>query len=123
MKPDRHYTIINPDPTFENNLMVFGFMCGPGWYPLIYELLDKLQDIVDEQKLDIEVVEIKEKYGGLRVYLSSYTDEIEALTEEYKERSYTICENCGDPGSLRVIRGWYQTLCDECAEKRINRNP
>jgi len=119
----RKYSILRPDPSLKTNLMAFGFMCGPGWYPLIHELLDKIQAIVDEQGIDIEVVEIKEKYGGLRVYLSSYTDKIEALVEEYEHRAETVCEHCGDPGSLRYIGGWYQTLCDECVERWMERNP
>jgi hypothetical protein len=108
------YTIIRPDPTLQNNLMSFGFECDPGWHSMIYELLDKIQRIVDDNGYDIEVVEIKEKYGGLRVYLSSSTDEIDGLIREYEDRSYITCEVCGKPGSMRDRGGWYKTLCDAC---------
>jgi hypothetical protein len=65
------YSIINPDPTLRNNLMAFGIEAEKGWYPLIIELLDKIQSIVDAnpEYIDLQVVQIKEKFGSLRVYL------------------------------------------------------
>jgi len=43
----KKYTIIQPDPTLRNNLMVFGFEIGEGWMSLVIELLDKIQHLVD----------------------------------------------------------------------------
>jgi len=113
----KKYTIINPDPTLQANLMVFGFETGRGWYPLIYELLNKLQAIEDRDGIGLEITQIKEKFGGLRVYTNIGTDEIWNLIEEYGEKSFTICEICGKPGKLRNNHGWYTTLCDSCQER------
>jgi hypothetical protein len=113
----KKYSIIHPDPKFKNNLMSFGFMCGEGWFPLIYELLDKIQAIVDKtpELSDIEVTEIKEKYGGLRFYINYGTDEIFDIIDEYEKKSYTICERCGKPGKLTKNNyRWYKTLCNNC---------
>ena len=44
----KDYTFIRPDPYLQNNLMAFGFECGTGWHPLIIELFDKLQEIIDK---------------------------------------------------------------------------
>jgi hypothetical protein len=110
----KKYSIIKPDPTLQNNLIAFGFMCGEGWYPLIYETLDKVQAIVDRDGLDIQVTEIKEKYGGLRIYLDGDTDEIFELTQMAEEQSYNVCELCGKPGKLHRVNGWYMTRCEEC---------
>jgi hypothetical protein len=114
----RKYTIIEPDPTLENNLMMLGFQCGDGWTSLIYEMLDKLQAIADSDGLDdLKVTEVKEKWGGLRVYLNDYPKSVSAILDEYNERSTHICELCGEPGDLRYISGVYKTLCIKCYRK------
>ena len=88
----KKYSIIRPDPTLRANLMAFGFETGQGWYSLIHELLDKLQAIEDRDKIGLEITEIKEKWGGLRVYTNIGTDEIWNLIDEYERKSFTICE-------------------------------
>jgi len=116
----RNYTIINVDPTLQNNLMAFGFECDKGWHPMIIELLDKIQDMVNnnpEEYLDLRIMQIKEKFGGLRVYTNFYDEDIELLLSEYEEKSNTICEICGRPGELRENHFWLKTLCDKCNEK------
>jgi len=113
----KKYSIINPDPLLQRNLMAFGFDCGPGWWQPICELLDKLQTIEDRDKIGLEITQIKEKFGGLRVYTNIGTDEIWNLIEEAEARSFTICEFCGKSGKLRLNHGWYTTLCDECQKE------
>lgn len=116
----KKYTIIEPDPTLKTNLMAFGFDCGAGWHPMIYELLDKIQDIVDAnpEYKDIRVTQIKEKFGGLRVYLNFEPDDIWTLIDEYQEKSFNICEECGAENSeMRIIHGWFTILCDACFSK------
>lgn len=60
--------------------------------------------------------QIKEKYGTLRWYMTSYLPEIEEIISEAEKQSETTCEVCGKPGSLRTD-GWLKTLCDECYAK------
>jgi hypothetical protein len=111
----KDYRIIKPDPTLRENLMAFGFMCEKGWYPLIYDTLDKIEEIVVRDELDIQVTEIKEKFGGLRIYLDGYTDEIDKIVQDAEEQSFHICEICGEPGKLREVNRWLMTRCDRCA--------
>ena len=89
-------TIIKPDPKLKDNLMIFGFECGRGWYPLIYELLDKLQNIVDsdDRFADVQVTQVKEKWGGLRVYLSFGSDEMFDLIDECKLSRSKLTRHC-----------------------------
>lgn len=42
--------------------MNWGFCCGDGWYDIINDLSEKLS------KFDVEAVQVKEKFGGLRYY-------------------------------------------------------
>ena len=111
----KKYTIIQPDPTLRNNLMVFGFEIGEGWMSLVIELLDKIQHLVDNnpEYSGLQVIQVKEKYGELCVYLNYYYKEIEDIIEEYEEKSCYICEVCGEKGEIRNINNWYTALCDK----------
>ena len=96
----KKYTIIKPDPDLKNNLMAMGFDIGKGWAPLLIELLDKIQMLVNNnpEYADVEIVQVKEKYGELCVYLNYYYKEIEDIIDEYEEKSCYICEVCGKKG-------------------------
>ena len=59
--------------------------------------------------------QVKEKFGLLRFYMTSATDEMYDLIREYENKSAHICEGCGAPGKLRGDT-WYVTQCDGCAK-------
>ena len=93
------------------NLMCFGCECGDGWYKLIDGACKELSEL-DE---DIEFMQIKEKFGSLRLYIAMGTDKAWSITEKYETLSEHTCENCGQDGKVRV-GGWIRCLCDECME-------
>ena len=117
----KKYTFISPDPTLQSNLMAFGYEIGDGWLLLLEELFDKIQKLVDNNPLynSLEIVQVKEKYGELRVYTNAYWEVVEDLIDEYTRKSKTICEWCGKKDKLRDDNGWYTTLCKKCHEKRL----
>lgn len=80
---------------------------GPGWAPLIHRIFDTLQNI----KGTVKIVQVKEKFAGLRVYTDYMNDELEAVIRQAERESFTICEECGEPGKVRG-RGWHYTSCD-----------
>ena len=57
--------------------------------------------------------QVKEKFGGLRFYMTCGNDEIYDLTDKAEALSYKVCEECGDVGSERPTN-WTKTLCDTC---------
>jgi len=60
-------------------------------------------------------VQVKEKFGGLRFYMSTETEEMSKVIAEAEKTAWKTCEFCGDPGILR--RGnWIRTLCEGCYE-------
>ena len=61
--------------------------------------------------------EVKEKYGGLRFYMTSANDEMRNLISEAEALSRKTCESCGKPGEARKGR-WLRTECDECHKSR-----
>ena len=99
----------------------FGCECGNGWFDLIYDLSKNISKLIDElplgQQEHCHVDQIKEKFGGLRFYMRSSTDEMEKLIAQAEDLSYKTCEVCGKPGQLRDDSYWYSTRCDECFEK------
>jgi hypothetical protein len=80
---------------------------GKGWSKLINNLYDAKPKYTNVQQ-------VKEKYGTLRFYVSSAPEWYFDLIDYYEEESSKICEQCGKPGKLRLDRGWYLTLCDDC---------
>jgi len=109
-------------------LMVFGFMHDDGWYNLVYKLCEDIERILKEECPEFLdkfiVLEVKEKFGGLRFYTGGVhekvADKIFSLISKAEEESYRICEVCGKEGCLRINREyrWYKTLCDECANNK-----
>ncbi|WP_116654006.1 hypothetical protein [Pelagibacterium sediminicola] len=90
--------------------------CSLGWY----DLLQATFQILEERWPDREwqTTDIKEKFGGLRIYWAGdypyaedvFLDAAELLSEH-------ICEECGAPGESRA-GGWIRTLCDQHAEQK-----
>jgi hypothetical protein len=104
----------------DKNLMCFGFECGSGWYDLILtlsvqieQLTEKLRDEGVEPDYLPMVTQVKEKYGGLRFYLTVSTDKMDELIGQAEEDSMRICEECGAEGKLMVAYGRFLTTCCE----------
>ena len=85
----------------------FGFSIDNGWFKIIDELLEKIQSY------NIKIIDIKEKFGGLRVYTTPYDEEAQEIINYYESLSYDTCERCGNVGESRPT-GWIRTLCDRC---------
>jgi len=153
---------VNKSPM--ETLMCFGCEHGDGWYDIIDNLcgyitalqknvsyfLTLKKDIkdVDDVSFDgrfrcpgVVFVQIKEKYGTLRVYwnfeeiknyeeiksklknpdeldeyINKYHDRIESVIDFCEYLSSKTCEVTGKPGKL-YTDGWCRTLCDEEAIK------
>lgn len=95
--------------------------CGPGWFPLIQELHENLFEL-DPNYL---VLQVKEKFGGLRYYISTTladkasNDRIWGLIADAERKSQTICEMCGKPGIWRNDLHRIRTLCNRCLEIQL----
>lgn len=77
-----------------------------GWASLIHKIFDKKEEL----NTTARIVQVKEKWGGLRIY-SDYDEVFEPFIHEVERESFKICEQCGAPGDLRS-GGWYKTLCE-----------
>lgn len=84
-------------------------------------IVDKVND--DDPDPKILINQIKEKFGGLRVYV-----EMVNITEALRNEVYgsiamaenlalRICENCGSTEDVAIRgRGWVKSLCFKCVK-------
>ena len=101
---------------------------GPGWWPLLDRLFAAIQEDVKTTGVDVQIVQIKEKFRGLRFYIHGGSDEIRKMVSLAEEVSYRTCEECGkiaeDRNTFERVRtGWLVTLCDDCWKKYEKRTP
>jgi hypothetical protein len=110
-------------------LMGYGFAHGDGWYDILDALCASIQqhiswkrkrpeyaDLTDEEFEEAHqtvAVQVKEKFGGLRFYVSGTDDYIRGAIDVAESMSLRTCEDCGAPGRPRS-GGWIRTLCDSC---------
>ena len=114
-----------------------------GWIELVDQLFADLDSMIDDDAAKIfEVIQIKEKYAGLRVYWSlggeetlvldivgsgsmqrldkgpaeptALFDRIKERVRQAGEQAATTCQRCGNGGASAGGSGWIMTLCDSC---------
>ena len=114
--------------------MGWGVCCGDGWFTLINELCNKIENTTIGTGLSVVATQIKEKFGGLRFYYryeenntiitntrsnEVHKNIISSYVEEAERSSYKICERCGNKGK-KITGGWIRTLCPVCEELYVS---
>jgi hypothetical protein len=110
-----------PLDTFETRALArWGFEIHAGWRGIVERLLEKLERAIASQPPDerdrFRVVQLKEKFGSLKVYLGAEgTPEMKAAIETASEESTAVCDVCSAPGRLaeRPPLGWWATRCPD----------
>ena len=109
---------------------LFGVECGNGWKHLYEPIIDAVGEYnLNQENEDdkIEIHQIKEKFGGLRVHLSKYTNELRDMIEAAEELSFNTCEMCGKHIDKPIVENhWIYAECEDChkewLEKRAKAN-
>lgn len=102
---------------FPNGVCVCGITIGPGWMSIVDQLCEDIMKICGDDAP--QVLQIKEKFGGLRFYVGPCDDDVDKLIDASEIRCSETCEECGARGKSRSVnRYWVRTLCEDC-EKRI----
>lgn len=78
---------------------------------MAHETLDGAEIEVTPKLNHITVLQIKEKFGGLRFYYDGGDDYIRGLESMAESWAGRTCETCGEKGTRRG-GGWIRTLCD-----------
>jgi hypothetical protein len=66
-------------------------------------------------KNNVEILQIKEKFGHLRFYVGEAPIAIYSAIEEAERQSFKVCEVCGSPGEIRG-GSWITVRCDRCSK-------
>lgn len=90
--------------------------CGDGWYTIIDVLCMRIQSHINfARDPQAEFFQIKEKFGGLRIYMDNESTYISALIDMAVSISYNTCEVCGTTVNAKPRGlGWIKTLCEDC---------
>mgnify|MGYP001601053117 CR=1 FL=1 len=98
--------------------MCWLFECGDGWYKLLDELCDNIQNHIDKNNLaQVEATQVKEKWGTLRFYTNGSDDYVYDLISSAEEISGKICEICGSKNNVTLEEDehhWVRTRCNIC---------
>lgn len=114
--------LYDTDETKCREPIAWGIETPEYWDSLIIELLGKLVNY------PITITQIKEKFGGLRVYYDSKPDSLSVKDNasirgaiSYAESfAYNTCVNCGvvtPDVCLTRVTGWVHPSCPECTAK------
>lgn len=121
----------NKDKGIQQSCMAWGCDVNNGWYEILNHLCWKIKQHEDNIKWHREYLEkknpeklesepeyfpvkfdqVKEKYGGLRIYFSGGDDYINGLVSMAEAISYSVCEICGNKGEANKS-GWISVRCE-----------
>lgn len=88
----------------------FDFSVPEGWRGIVAALCDELS------VTGCSVVQVKEKFGGLRVYVNNGTEAALTAINAAELLARKTCQACGAGGATLRTGGWARTLCDGCAK-------
>lgn len=101
---------------------------SPGWKRIFMaycdEILPSYLELPEETRKQFMFLELKEKYGEMRIYTSFSWEEEERANSKALARSRLTCSTCGkvphtSNGKNLIWRsqGWITYLCKDCAKK------
>jgi len=101
--------------------MNWGIECGDGWYNILDMLCKQIQwhidvnlnDDEDGEEIQVEAIQVKEKFGSLRFYHSGGNKFIYGMVAMAEAMTMCTCESCGAPGTQSNSK-WITTLCEDC---------
>jgi hypothetical protein len=122
------------DLSMQETCMCWGITAGDGWYNILDVLCYNIQFYLDQKNAEgefkhlkkylkddykvipqLEAVQVKEKFGGLRFYADGGDEFVSGLIRMAEAIAFQTCEECGAIGSQNT-EGWIHTLCNCCRE-------
>lgn len=110
---------------------------GPGWRPVLEALNGAFKHLVAERRATdypeakVHINQVKEKFGGLRVYFSAGGmkegdfDRLSNYVEMAERTCQKLCEECGESEGVETRSpeksggyGWVLTLCPKHHKER-----
>ena len=83
---------LNPQQTG----MCWGFMCGEGWYPLIFGFCEEVERLIQHDGLPaVEITQVKSKMGSLRIHYSGGDERVRVMVDLLR----TVSEHIDEKGA------------------------
>jgi hypothetical protein len=100
-----------------------GIDTGDGWYDILDTLCGQIQNHLkhnlrkdqDPTGVNVEAVQVKQKFGGLRFYYNGGDEFIQGLTSMAEAISNRTCEECGSPATTGTLSHYTKTQCLRCS--------
>lgn len=123
MNKDLEKQLIDEFPKFFKDMygdpmktcMAWGCAHGDGWFKLLRSTCKKIAKLDEEGTFCF--AQIKEKFGGLRLYYDGGNEKIAKVVQKAEDESYNICEHCGTKTGVTSEGSWILTLCNKCRSK------
>jgi hypothetical protein len=113
-------------PLMENGYYRVSTFIPEGWMTLVDNLCESIQHYIDNNNINnphldiiyqLEVIQIKEKYGRLCFYTDGSNDNIDGMIELAELLSTKTCMECGQPGEMVEENKWLSIICNKCKNK------
>ena len=93
----------------------WGFEIGPGWFEIIADFVIKLDSHLrknpEMMREKYIIMQVKEKFGSLRIYLHSSDFYLNSLIAETEKRASNSCTICGN--KVDKLFGVYSSMCEK----------
>lgn len=92
-----------------------------------YKKIQKLRNYIDKKSKwesyesipQVNITQIKEKYGTLSFYYTGGDEMIQGMVWLAEHQSGNICEICGTTENTYQTKGWITTTCERCTPIKI----
>lgn len=121
--------VMDKDRFVQENMERWADAVDKGWRPIVQEALERIGNLWEANGLaleDLAVLEVKEKFGTLRMYVSYFdaadsvdddiAESLEVIVDWAESKSSVICEVCGEYGQRRAT-GYIRCLCEDCYQR------
>lgn len=121
--------VMDKDRFVQENMERWADAVDKGWRPIVKEALERIGNLWEANGLaleDLAVLEVKEKFGTLRMYVSYFemsenvdddiAKSLSLILDWAESKSSVICEVCGEYGQRRAT-GYIRCLCEDCYQR------
>ena len=93
----------------------------PGWRKAFGEqfcedMQNAINNLSDDARNKFRILDIKEKYAMLRVYVNMSDVGIDGVIRKYAKMSKYICGKCGK-SATKITTSWFYPFCDKCLKE------
>lgn len=97
-------------------------------FPVMRKMPDRVKSLIgkilqtkyhkSENHVKITIGQVKEKFGGLRIYVNNPTQYIRGVISYAESLSTRTCEICGSNANVtQNTKGWIKSWCNKCREE------